>query len=452
MNQPSSATRNSCKLCMPLGAVMVVKGIASAMPFLHGSQGCSTYIRRYMISHFRDPVDIASSNFSESSAVFGGGSNLLTGLRNIIAEYNPMLIGIATTCLAETIGDDVAGLLRGFEKELGPNGPIIVHISTPSYSGTHEEGFRRAVRAVVERVAIRSRHGLLPGNRINVFPAMFSPDDLRYLKDIFFDFGLKAAFLPDYSDTLDGRAWDDYELIPKGGIEVDKIKMFTAAKASITFGAATACLGASTAGAYLKDNFNVPAYFIGSPIGLRASDELFGLLKGLSSAEVPTRYDNERGRLVDAYVDGHKYVYGKKAVVYGEEDLVIGLTSFLSEIGITPVIVASGGKSGFLKSAIARVNLCAHEPDIFDNADFATITERARALKPDIIIGSSKGYGLAKELKVPLVRVGFPVHDRVGAARILTCGYKGALSLYDSVVNALLDFKQNSSSVGYGYL
>jgi len=452
MKQPFSATRNSCKLCMPLGAVMVVKGIALAMPFLHGSQGCSTYIRRYMISHFRDPVDIASSNFSESTAVFGGGSNLLAGLRNIITQYNPKLIGIATTCLAETIGDDVAGMLRNFEKELGANGPIIVHISTPSYSGTHEDGFRRAVRAVVERVAIRSRNGLLPGNRINVFPALFSPDDLRYLKDIFFDFGLKAAFLPDYSDTLDGSAWSEYKLIPKGGIEVDKIKMFPSAKASITFGAVTARMGQLTGAAYLKDSFNVAAHFIASPIGLRASDGLFELLKGLSGMDTPSRYADERGRLVDAYVDGHKYVYGKKAVIYGEEDLVVGLASFLSEIGMVPVIVASGGKSGFLKEEIARVNLCAHEPQIADDADFASIAECSRALKPDIIIGSSKGYGLAKELKVPLVRVGFPVHDRIGAARILSCGYKGALSLYDSVVNALLDSKQNSSSVGYGYL
>jgi len=29
------------------------------------------YIRRYLISHFREPVDIASTNFSEDAAVFG---------------------------------------------------------------------------------------------------------------------------------------------------------------------------------------------------------------------------------------------------------------------------------------------------------------------------------------------------------------------------------------------
>ena len=70
------ATRNACKLCTPLGACLAMRGIEGALPFLHGSQGCATYMRRYIISHFREPVDIASSNFSEHSAIFGGGENL----------------------------------------------------------------------------------------------------------------------------------------------------------------------------------------------------------------------------------------------------------------------------------------------------------------------------------------------------------------------------------------
>ena len=59
------------------------------MPLLHGSQGCATYIRRYMISHFREPLDIASSNFSEETAIFGGRENLRTALENVVRQYCP---------------------------------------------------------------------------------------------------------------------------------------------------------------------------------------------------------------------------------------------------------------------------------------------------------------------------------------------------------------------------
>ena len=77
--QGFTATRNACHVCTPLGACLVFRGIEGAIPLLHGSQGCSTYIRRYMIGHFREPMDIASSNFSESAAIYGGGANFRTG-------------------------------------------------------------------------------------------------------------------------------------------------------------------------------------------------------------------------------------------------------------------------------------------------------------------------------------------------------------------------------------
>jgi nitrogenase molybdenum-iron protein NifN len=86
--------------------------------------------------------------------------------------------------------------------------------------------------------------------------------------------------------------------------------------------------------------------------------------------------------------------------------------------------------------------------------DFVTMAEETalKDLKPDFLIGSSKGAKLARELQVPLIRVGFPIHDRVGGQRILHLGYRGAQQLFDLVVNTLLEVKQDSSSIGYSYL
>ena len=55
-------------------------------------------------------------------------------------------------------------------------------------------------------------------------PGIISPADFRYLKEIFRDFGLKPIFVPDYSDTLDGPAWQEYHRIPPGGTPVDEIR------------------------------------------------------------------------------------------------------------------------------------------------------------------------------------------------------------------------------------
>ena len=91
-------------------------------------------------------------------------------------------------------------------------------------------------------------------------------------------------------------------------------------------------------------------------------------------------------------------------------------------------------------------------PVIRDDADFMDIEEEAAGLAPDLLVGHSKGYKLARAASIPLIRVGFPIHDRFGGQRILHVGYEGALSLYDMLVNAVLEKSQDECPVGYGYL
>jgi nitrogenase molybdenum-iron protein NifN len=89
---------------------------------------------------------------------------------------------------------------------------------------------------------------------------------------------------------------------------------------------------------------------------------------------------------------------------------------------------------------------------IFEDTDFAGMMEACHDAGANIIIGNSKGYPLSRKLGLPLVRTGFPIHDRIGGQRILHVGYRGAQQLFDRIVNALIEFGQNSSSVGYSYI
>ena len=82
------------------------------------------------------------------------------------------------------------------------------------------------------------------------------------------------------------------------------------------------------------------------PIGIKSSDSFFNILSEISQKNIPKKHRKERGRLIDAYVDAHKYVFGKRAMIFGEEDLVLSLAGFLKEIGIEPALIGSGGNSG----------------------------------------------------------------------------------------------------------
>ena len=442
------STTNACKLCTPLGACLAFKGIEGAVPYLHGSQGCATYMRRYIISHYNEPIDIASSSLSEKHAVYGGGPNLKLGLTNVAAKYRPQLIGIATTCLTETIGDDVRMYLHQYAEDTkGSVGlPTLVHVATPSYAGTHMEGFHAAIRAVVAQL---SEGGPLTG-AINLLPGFVSSADYRLLRQIMADFGLDGSMLPDLSETMDGPALVTYEKIQGGGTPLAAIRAMGRSRATIEFGPTLAATG----GTVLAEKFGVPHHRLGMPVGIRETDAFFHLLEELSGRPTPKKYAKERGRLVDAYVDGHKYVFGKRAVVYGEEDMIVGLCSILAEIGIRPVLCASGGTSGKLEQAIAAATAetLPEQPQVFEGMDFFEISEMAEQLELDLVVGHSKGYPLAKKLNIPLIRVGFPIHDRVGGQRLLHLGYAGAQQLFDTVANAMIEKKQDDSPVGYFYM
>ena len=76
-------SENQCQMCMPLGGVVAFKGIEGAMVLVHGSQGCSTYMRLANVEHYNEPIDIASSALNEKQTIYGGETNLRLSLIHI---------------------------------------------------------------------------------------------------------------------------------------------------------------------------------------------------------------------------------------------------------------------------------------------------------------------------------------------------------------------------------
>jgi nitrogenase molybdenum-iron protein NifN len=301
----------------------------------------------------------------------------------------------------------------------------MIFASTPSYRGTHYEGFHLAVLATVKALAGKSGK---VGRHINLFSNFISPEDIRHLKEIVASFGLEVMLFPDYSDTLDSTSWDAYHRIPEGGTSLLSLQQSAQACLSIELGGDNL---PCSAGEYLRDTFDVVNYRTGLPVGINETDKFLNLLSSISGKPIPEKYARQRGRLIDLYIDGHKYVSGKKAVIYGEEDFVNALTAFASEIGIKAVTCITSGDRSMS----------------FDNIEALSLD-----VKPDLMIGNSKGYYLARKMDIPLVRTGFPIHDRIGAQHTHILGYEGTTLLFEQIVNTLLDDKQRKSAVGYKYM
>ncbi|MDR3237012.1 MAG: nitrogenase [Spirochaetia bacterium] len=449
------STRNACKLCSPLGACFALRGIEGCIPLIHGSQGCSTYIRRYGISHFREPIDIASSNFTESTAIFGGKDNLFTALENVTKSYRPQAIGVTSTCLSETIGEDVQMYIRQYESERrrldsGKNFPEIFYSSTASYRGTHIDGFHEAIWSAVTKLAGNEPSGRKRA-RLNLISGFVSSEDIRELHSILTSFDLPYTLMPDYSESLDGGSWEEYQRLPEGGTKISDIRRMKDALGTVYLG--SPALPEKDAGLWLQNNFGVPVTHVDLPIGIENCDSFFASLSRITGKSVPEIWAKQRTRLIDAYIDGHKYCNGKRAIIYGEEDFVTAIASFMDEIGITPVIAATGAENKNFRGRIeAALKNTRRKTEIIDNADFSTILEMAEELRPDFAMGSSKGLYLSRNLNIPLIRCGFPIHDRIGGQRILHLGYRGTINLFDMVCNAIMQSKQDKVSSGYTYI
>jgi nitrogenase molybdenum-iron protein NifN len=446
-NHHQLATVNPCTLCAPLGAVLAAAGVEGAMPLLHGAQGCATYIRRYVISHFREPIDVASSSFTEQSAVFGGESDFARALDNIRAKYEPRLVAVGTTCLAETIGEDMRLMVQRYNDSRGTHLPVI-HASTASYRDGHVEGYHSMVRAFVrDLVEPRITKDEAPRKRINLLPPIVTPADLRHLRELVAAFGLDATILPDFSARLDAPILTRYQVMPAGGTKLDDIRKMGQSKAT----ADLTLTGTARRASDFLNAQGATTQLLGLPIGVEATDAFLDFCAIHSGNVAPEWLEAERGRLLDAYADGHKYVYGKRIAIYGDPELVVAVANFLVEIGSLPVLCATGARNRALESELKRLGLESVE-EVLEDTDFATIEERCQKLGVELMIGSSKGYRTAHANGIPLLRLGFPIHDRIGASRILSLGYRGTAWLFDSLVNTLLEKVQDASPIGFSYL
>ena len=440
-NKDPYVTVNPCRLCTPLGASLAFRGFRNCMPLIHGSQGCSTYIRRFLISHFREPMDIASSNFSEDTAIFGGENNLLEAISNVIKQYNPEIIGVATSCLTETIGDDVHKIIKDLSKKISCH---LVAVSTPSFKGSHTIGYHNTIDAIVKTFCQE------PSTESGVFiaPPIISPADLRYLKAQCASFAIAPVLLPDYSDTLDGGLWDAYTPLPPGGTAVSEIT--AAASPESTF-IELGSVKENSTGTFLANTFGTTSLSLPTPVGIEATDRFLNALSNISNKTIPLESQNIRKRCIDAYIDAHKYVSGVRTFIFGDEDIVPSIAAFCCEIGLQPILCASEGKfKPILEKMLSPEQF--QQITIAEDTDFDTIEKSVVELKPDLMLGTGKGNHISIKYDIPLVRIGFPVHDRFGAIRQLHLGYEGAMSMLDNIVNILLSRKQENIPDGYSYL
>ncbi|MCI1943963.1 MULTISPECIES: nitrogenase component 1 [Clostridium] len=421
---------NPAKTCQPVGAMYAALGIHNCLPHSHGSQGCCSYHRTVLSRHFKEPALASSSSFTEGACVFGGGSNVKTAVKNIFAMYNPDIIAIHTTCLSETIGDDLPTYIRDMEI---PEGKLVIHTNTPSYVGSHVTGFSNMVRSMVQYLSVNSGK---KNGKFNIIPGFVGPADMKEMKRIFRLMDIPYIIFPDTNGVLDAPNTGDYKVFPEGGTRVKDIIDAGNSDMTIAFGS----YSSEDAAKKLETKCKVPFKTLEVPIGIDAMDDLIMTLAKITGKPVSEEIEEERGQLLDLILDCAQYFNGKKAAVVGDPDVVIPLVQFLITLGMTPKYVITGTPGALFEKKIkAIMDEAGIEGIVKANSDFFEMHQLIKNEGVDLLISNTYGKFIARAEDIPFVRFGFPVMDRYGHQYTPKVGYSGAIDLVRRMCDAMLD-------------
>ncbi len=415
---------NPLKMSQPIGAALAFMGLNNCMPVLHGSQGCTAFGLVLFVRHFREAIPLQTTAMNEVTTIMGGMENIEQALININTKAKPDIIGIASTGLTETKGDDVDGYLKLIHARHPELAKIpVVYISTPDYKDAFQDGWARAVTKMIEELVPTGPYPIKDDTRINVLPGShITPGDLDELRDIFDAFGLTPVFLPDLSGSLDGHIPEDFSPTTLGGTTLADIRVMGGARLTIAIGEQM-----RPAADAMQSKTGVPSVVFDRLTGLEVNDRFIGMLAGISGRAVPNKFRRERSQLVDAMLDGH-FSFGRKRIAIGAEpDLLWSLGSWLTEMGCTLTAAVTTTHSPMLeKLAVDEVLI----------GDLEDLEQRAQGC--DLLLTHSHGRQMAQRLDIPFVRIGLPLFDRLGAAHRRMVGYRATRDLIFEIGNLFI--------------
>lgn len=442
IKERSALTVNPAKTCQPIGAMYASLGIHGCLPHSHGSQGCYAYHRSALTRHYKEPVVAATSAFTEGASVFGGQANLVQAIDNMFTVYDPDVVAIHTTCLSETIGDDIPQIVSKAQQDgKVPEGKYVIHASTPSYVGSHVTGFSNMTKAMVDYFSATDGEKT---KTINLIPGYVEPADMTEVKRIAAEMGVETILFPDTSGVLNGPMTGKYKMFPEGGTTIEALKSTGSSAGTIAMGKLASLAAARALDAKCK----VPYSMLGLPIGLEGTDAFVDALRTMAGVSVPDSLMKERGQMVDVITDMQQYFYGKRVALFGDPDQVLAMTKFLVSLDMHPVYIVTGTPAGkkyeaALKEATADVP---GDVKIKVPGDMFLLHQWIKNESVDLLIGNTYGKYIAKDDDIPFVRYGFPILDRVGHSYFPTVGYKGGMRLLEKILDVLLDRKDRDAT------
>jgi nitrogenase molybdenum-iron cofactor biosynthesis protein NifN len=427
-----SVAVNPLKQSQPLGAALAFLGLRGVMPLFHGSQGCTAFAKVMLVRHFREAIPLSTTAMTEVSTILGGEDNVEQAILTLVEKNQPEIVGLCTTGLTETRGDDMQGILQSIRKRHPELFDLpIVFASTPDFKGALQDGFAIAVESMMQTLP---QPGETRTDQVTVLvSSAFAPGDIEEIKEMIAAFGLSAIVVPDLSISLDGHLDESARSVTGGGTTLAQLREIGSSVYTLAFG--ESMRGAAK---ILENRFGIPYEVFPRLTGLGVIDEFLQGLADLSGVEVPQKYRHQRRQLQDAMLDTH-FFFGRKRVCLAlEPDLLWAIAMFLVSMGCEIQTAITTTKSPLLAELPLETVILGDLEDL-----------EQLAVDSDLLITNSNGVAIAHRLGIPLYRMGFPIFDRLGNGQRCCVGYRGTTQLLFDLGNLFLEAEEESAQHHY---
>lgn len=410
-----SLETNPLRLSQPMGATLAYLGVKECMPLMHGAQGCASFTKVFYTRHYNEPIAIQTTAVNDVTAVLDGGDfGINEAVKNITAKVTPELIGLCTTGLTETKGDDVSAVAR-------ESAIPMVYANTPDYDGGFESGWMLAAKALVEQLT-KETEKTEKGTIVFLPHASLQPIEVERLKELGEGFGFRCKALPDLSTSMDGHLEAGQGKLAGGGISKEEIEELATVEAAIAIGHSMK----PVLDALVAKNSAIKPIFVPGIMGLEETDLLCGELYALRKGEPATNATRWRRRLEDAMLDVH-FVLGKqKILIAGEADFAASAAKALAEVGVKVTAVVAANESEALKGLPAGETLV---------GDFGDVEARLDGC--DALLANFHGARLAARHGKVHITAGFPDWEELGSALRHWSLYEGTARFLFDVANAI---------------
>lgn len=331
------------------------------------------------------PGSIHATRILEREVIFGAEGRLLEVVGELQGRYR--LVAVVSTCVPSTLGEDLRGIC-------GSEGILVV--DAPGFGGGFDSGYMKALQALAPAVE---------AGRV----------------------GVNADGLHPMDPFHRGNLLEAGRLLHSTGVTL--ATPFCAGSVEQAWHAAPCSVS-------LNPDLSAPTgEHLGNLLGLESCANTFRELErrieGADASPVLEEIGTAEERIVYACEKYLKREDPPVVAIYATFAYAIAVASMLEEYLDADIAYIGTrndpGESGY------RVERCDH---------LEGVAESLRMVAPDLVLGSS--YERSLQQGVPFVPLTPPVRGRVQLRARPIVGTEGALSLFEDVLNALMDRKRKS--------